>query len=222
MKLAQRLEARRLRSLGLSCKAIASALSIGKGTISVWVRDVPLSVAQHAALREACSANGQRAAARATGHARARRAVWEAEAADILVSLRNNPTFVFGLGVYAGEGNKAGTVAGVTNSDKSIICAMLAFFKVIGLARGQLRLRVNYYADLDPIAVRNHWLSATGITPSLYLAKNSACSKHKASKLRFGTAQLVVCKRSAELHHKIMWWLSAYYQDFKAAMSELE
>lgn len=222
MKLAQRLEARRLRSLGLSCKAIANTLGIGKGTVSVWVRDVPLSGAQRTALREACSANGRRAAARATDHARARRAVWETEAATALMSLRTNPTFVFGLGIYAGEGNKRGTVTAVTNSDASIICAMLAFFKVIGLGRDQLRLRVYYYGDLDPDAVLGHWASATGLTPRLYLAKRSIRSEHKVPKLRFGTAQLVVRKRSAEFHHKIMWWLSVLYQDFAATVSELD
>lgn len=48
----ERAEARRLRAEGMSVRDIAARLGVAKASVSVWVRDVALTDAQHSALRD--------------------------------------------------------------------------------------------------------------------------------------------------------------------------
>jgi transcriptional regulator with XRE-family HTH domain len=76
VKVVERQEARKLRAEdGLSIKAIAAALSVSSSTASRWVRDIELTEAQLAVLRDANPIlNRQRSGtARSSANARARR-----------------------------------------------------------------------------------------------------------------------------------------------------
>ena len=59
-KFALRIQARELRRKGVSVKTIAKQLKISKGSASIWVRDIILSVEQLEALRQSSLSGAER------------------------------------------------------------------------------------------------------------------------------------------------------------------
>jgi hypothetical protein len=117
---------------------------------------------------------------------------------------------VFGLGIYAGEGDKTGNVCAVTNSDPNILRAAFRFFRIIGVSEEKIKLSVLSYYDLNTLEVESFWSQEIGMSPKIYMTRGSLAGKDKRIKSRFGTARLKVC--STEFVYKTLLWLRMAYQ----------
>jgi transcriptional regulator with XRE-family HTH domain len=130
MKTDERLVARALRrEEGLSVPEIAAAVGVARSTASLWLRDVPLTAEQRAALLARNPAynaalNGSRANAVL---ARARRCRWQ-EDGRRRARLRD-PSYLVGCALYWAEGDKNRNQVRLANSDPELIRLFVRFLR---------------------------------------------------------------------------------------------
>jgi len=163
-KLAERRQARLLRSTGLPLAEIAARLGVSRSSVSVWVRDVafePLPRVTRGRRREPNALQRRRQAEidRLLAEGRAR-----------IGRLSEREFLVAGVALYAGEGSKRDGAVRFANTDPRMIaffCAWLRRFFEIGEAR--LRVRLYLHEGLDLTAAIAFWSELTGIPPTQFL-----------------------------------------------------
>jgi hypothetical protein len=201
VKVDEREEARRLRrEQGLGIKTIAAAVGASPSTVGRWVRDVPLTPGQEAALRAANPIfNQQRSGtARFAANARARRA--EAQEHGRALARRAEALHQLGCMLYWAEGSKARNRVIFTNSDADMVALFLRFLREsYAVPDDRLRLTINVHLGngLALGEIEAWWLSRLGLPegclcPSA-VNRTSRASQRKRRTLVLGTARLVVC-----------------------------
>ena len=184
-----------LRKAGNSYNHIATSVGVSKGTLAVWLADVP-----YAPNLETIERIGK---ARATsGQVKSRlkresfqRARVEAHA-DIRVFSRRD-LFMLGLGLYIGEGAKSTQQTGFVNSNPAIINLIIKWFiKAVGLKKENLRMLLHIYPDCNEEESLQFWSDATTIPRSQFLRTVVDWRKDKkafkSGKLPHGTAHIRV------------------------------
>jgi len=202
MKTEERNRARRLRrDDGLSIKEIARRVGAAQSSVSVWVRDVPLTSAQRAALQRLNPAtNGQlRSAALSAERARAMRSTFQAEGREF--ARQGDQVHAAGVMLYWAEGGKSSkNSACLSNSDPELFRYFAMFLRTaFAIEDLSLRLTCNLFADhLDKQReIEEFWLDQLRLPPSC-LTKSvvNVYSKHSQKKrqntLPYGTARLCV------------------------------
>jgi transcriptional regulator with XRE-family HTH domain len=122
VKTDERTEARRLRALGWSIKEIQGHLGVSRSSVSIWVRDVPLTEAQRddliARVRLGPLVAGERSAARARERRR------EYQARGRVLARNEDSLYAAGCMLYWAEGGKTRNSVRLTNAEPEV----LAFF----------------------------------------------------------------------------------------------
>ena len=200
MKVVEQQEARRLRAEeGESIRSIAQRLGVSPSSVSVWVRDVPLSASQRVALAERNPAyngqcKGQQTIAR---RARERRRAWQQERRAL--ARRKVPLHLAGCMLYWAEGTKHHQRLCFSNSDVRMMRLFVRFLRECLAVRDEpLRFSVNCYLgnglSLDEIEVS--WLEALELPRACLLRatvnRPSPASREKRRTLLYGTGRLVV------------------------------
>jgi len=195
----KREEARRLRAQdGLSLNEIARLVSSAKSSVSLWVRDVPLSEAQQERLRLRISQRPGR------GHlVRDRRvAAWGQEAISQWDALCRNTLFHTGLGLYLGEGHKTSlTYVGVTNADPALIRMAARFFTMLGHPESRLKYSVYVTRGCDIDAVKEQ------CSRDLRIAPERIAARFKSPAVVSKKPIMHVLANSRELREKVIVWL---------------
>ncbi len=173
----ERIRARELRRKGESVKEIARLLGVSSGTVSIWTRDVPLTAAQRAHLRErqiAAGHKGRMMGAEANKEKKAARIrIAESEAREAIRSLSPEQLFFVGLGLYWGEGAKAESSSSlaVVNSDPRVIVLMIRWFlECYGVERERFMPRVfisDTHRDREEI-ITEYWATTLAIPRSQF------------------------------------------------------
>ena len=162
-KLAERRQARLLRSTGLPLAEIAARLGVSRSSVSVWVRDVafePLPRVTRGRRREPNALQRRRQAEidRLLAEGRAR-----------IGRLSEREFLVAGVALYAGEGSKRDGAVKFANTDPRMIafyCSWLRRFFEIDEAR--LRVRLYLHEGLDLAAAIAFWSELTRIPPAQF------------------------------------------------------
>src|SRR3989304_3955929 len=116
-KTIERNHARELRAEGLSIGDIARKIGCSEGSIHSWAKDILLTEQQRVAIYTR-TCNHQKASSGARSARLDRWHTFYEEADRTWGKLRQNPEFMFGLALYAGEGDKArANSAGISNCD---------------------------------------------------------------------------------------------------------
>jgi hypothetical protein len=197
-KLAEREEARRLRALGRTMPEIAGTLGVSRSSVSLWARDVPVTLGPRRVTRPRQPNALERAK--------------QAEIADLLEAgrarigeLGERELLVAGVALYAGEGSKTDGRVRFTNSSPAMIgffCAWLRAFFAVDESR--LRLRIYLHQGLDLDAACDYWSTITAIPRSRigkpYRAVPDAGIRH--NKHQFGCVS--VSYSCARTHRAIM------------------
>jgi Homeodomain-like domain len=162
-KLAERQQARLLRSTGLSLAEIAARLGVSKSSVSLWVRDVtfePLPRVTRGRRREPNAPQRRRQAEidRLVAEGRAR-----------IGRLSEREFLVAGVALYAGEGSKRDGALCFANSDPRMIfyycCWLRRFFEI---DESRLRVRLYLHGGLDLAATIAYWSALTAIPASQF------------------------------------------------------
>jgi transposase-like protein len=196
----RRQEAERLRkNFGLSVKEIARRVDVSPSTASRWLRDVPLTPAQVAALEAANPVrNGQaRGAQRIAENARAARLAAQAHGREL--AARADPLHHAGCMLYWAEGSKDRNKVIFTNSDADMMQLFVRFLReCFDVEDDAMALSVNVHLGngLTAREIESWWLAALGLPPTCLRAgavdRASRASLRRRPPLVYGTARLVV------------------------------
>src|SRR5258707_273267 len=146
MKTDEQRQARELRAEGKSVKEIQQALGVSRSSVSLWVRDVPLTSEQHLALvarvREGPLVAGERSAAAA----RLIRRAYQEEGRRL--ALERDGSYAAGCMLYWAEGSKKRNVVCLVNSDPDLVGFFGRFLRAhFEVDSGAMRITCNLFAD---------------------------------------------------------------------------
>jgi hypothetical protein len=184
----------------MSIKDIARVVGVSVSSVSVWVRDIELTPAQHEALRQANPAyNGQR-----TGQlARSRRALVlrrEYQDEGRRLARQRDPFHAAGCMLLWAEGSRLRNQAQFANSDPEIVRFGVRFLRTyFAVPDEKFRIACNLHADHAERqeAIEDFWLGVAGL-PRACLTKSTVnvYSKHSQRKRRnmlpYGTCRVTV------------------------------
>ncbi len=212
MKRDQKNKAIILRKTGQPIGDIARTLNVAKSSVSIWVRDVPLTLLQ----RQKLSRNGysldaieKRRIKRITT-TRERHALIRNAAGKDIKTLSPRELWLIGIALYWGEGGKTKTgMARISNSDPLVITFMMRFFREIcKVPESKFRGHVHTFSHLNIRQAEEYWSHISKIPRKQFFktyAKPSIASKHKKDSLPNGTFQIYVCDTTLFL--TIMGWI---------------
>lgn len=215
-----RREARLLREKGMSVRRIAALLNVSQGSVSTWVRDIPLTTAQRQELDGAAAASRQRFAETYGGKqgqgGRNRQEKIERierlrqEATQEFPNLVSSAVFVYGLGLYAGEGNKTEESFRLSNSDPRIVRACSAFVSFVSPeSEYTLSARLHHHASVS--AAIAFWKAqipaASAVTARIYRDMRPGAGRLLRGGFRSHGVCTLYVRKSSSLFHKTMRWI---------------
>ncbi len=215
MKVKERRLARRLRQKGWSLRSIAEKTGCSKGSISAWIKDIPLSSDQIRKLKN----SQDRGRAKAANHPNSPKSKWHKIRTELSTvaqkeiphSVSDQVLTMVCSALYWAEGYKQTTALFVfANSDPDMIRIMMRFLTdICDVPKGKLRGRVNIYPTLDVKKAQKYWSDVSGIPISQFhqpLLAVSRASKHKRKTLLYGTFRIIIS--DVFLCSKIHGWIN--------------
>ena len=205
-----------LRKAGHSYNYIAPLLGVAKGTLSVWLENVPYTPNFETIERIGRARVAAQAAVGRRIHESFTRARQEAKS-DI-GGMSSRDLFMLGLGLYIGEGTKSPTYTPcIVNANPSIIIIMIRWFReVVGVGMENFRICIHVYPDNEEEKCLQFWSETTNIPRSQFLKTQVDRRKNKkaikSGKLLYGTAHLRVVSQGKKefgvfLARKILAWV---------------
>lgn len=184
-----------LRKQGMSYSQIKEELKASKSTLSLWLRNYPLSKDR---IRELRDRNEQRIERfRETMRRKKekrREAVYKIQRKNIL-PLTKREIFLAGLMLYWGEGTKSRMDAlEIANSDPSVIHFFIYWAtKSLSVVRDKIRIRLHLYSDMDIHKEIEYWSNALKIPETQfnkpYIKKTSSTRINHKGSFGHGTCQ---------------------------------
>jgi hypothetical protein len=190
--------ARELRAAGWSIRDIQLELGVARSSVSVWVRDVPLTDEQRAALAQRVRAGPLVAGERSATAAREARRRHQDEGRRL--ARERGAGYEAGCMLYWAEGAKTRNRVKITNSDVGLLAYFADFLRrEFGVRSEDMRVYCNLFADhLDrQNEIESFWLEALSVPPSCLRKSvvnvySKYSQKKRAGKLPHGTCALVV------------------------------
>ncbi|MFG2307759.1 hypothetical protein ACGFS9_03565 [Streptomyces sp. NPDC048566] len=210
-----RARARELRLQGWTYDRIQLELGCSKGSISLWVRDLP-TPERRKRTREEASAIAKRGW-EVTMRLRdeERRRTKDAAATEI-GALSDRELFLLGVGLYWAEGSKTKphlTQERVTftNSDPRMIEVYLAWLRLLGVSPDRLRLHVHIHETGDIEGAERFWTELVGTDATAlgrtYLKRHNPKTNRKNLGRDYRGCLVIRVLGSAELYRRIEgWW----------------
>ncbi|MEU0300097.1 hypothetical protein ABZ252_11600 [Streptomyces sp. NPDC006175] len=210
-----RAKARELRLQGMTYDQIQVKLGCSKGSISLWVRDLPKPVPSRSAVEQARLAGRMRwdheLAVRDEERQRTKAAA-KAEIGD----LTDRELLLIGVGLYWSEGTKDKPYdrrenLTFVNSDPGMIETYLAWLAVVGVTPDRICFRVMIHETADVEAAERYWAELVGIDASAL--QKTTLKKHNPKTSRKNTGEtyrgclVIRVAQGAELYRRVEgWW----------------
>ena len=199
MKTKEKIEARRIRiKEQLSLKDIAERLGVSKGTVSLWVRDLPLS---QKTIEERCLAGRIKGGKIRHDEAKAIRVQYQQAGRKMAEQHKDDSLFVGGCLMHWAEGAKDKNMVSISNTDPDFLKLWLKFMRrFFNIRQSDITLMVHCYLNNNKTKkqIESHWLKQLDL-PSSCLRKTTVVTKHKFStgakknKHPYGVACLRLC-----------------------------
>lgn len=215
MKKEVKIKAFSLRKEQKSYSEISRILGVSKGTLTHWFKNEPWSeeIKKNLGVTHSLAHPKKQAAIKKAlqEHWVRQYEVYRSRARKEFEKLKKNQTFLAGVMLYWGEGDKNPQYSKVklANSDPLMIRLFFVFLKdVLCVAPEKIHLSLLLYPDLEDKMQKNFWSRATGIPLSQF--KNSIYIKgrHPKKRLSYGVCNIFV--QSREVKEKMMIWIDLY------------
>jgi len=197
-KVEEQERARELRARNMTLQDIAAELGVSKSSVSLWVRDVPLTPSKRR--------TGPQNRSHPFHEAKlAQIAALNAEGIERIGTLSDDAFLAAGVALYAGEGTKRDGAVRFANSDAMMIrffCAWLRRYCEVEERR--LRVRVYLHQGLDLEAAQAHWSRVTGVPLAQFgrAYRAAADPSIRRNKHEFGC--VYVCYACSVTHRRVM------------------
>lgn len=193
-RFADREKARAMRAKGKSYSEIKQILNVGKGTLSVWLADMPLSAEQMRKVRDLNPRRIEHFRETMRKKSETRLQLAYKRAKKDIGKLSRRELFIAGLYLYWGEGNKSGKAnIGISNTDPAVILAFLDWADVMEIPRERIYVRLHLYVDMDVEKETRYWSHILGLPLSRFrkpYIKTSALSGLTYKTVGHGTCNL--------------------------------
>lgn len=185
-----RAQAVAMRAEGRSYREIQEVVGVAKSTLSLWLRDVPLTDEQRRALElrgpEATRKNAQ--AARANAIRRRQRI--QTEARNQITQLSESELFVAGVVAYWAEGTKnkpwrSGAKVRFSNSDPSFIGLFIRWLHLVGVTDDRIYFRLQIHESAE---VGDAWSSGAEPSTSIRAGSSTRSSRLTTRRRSAGTS----------------------------------
>ncbi len=184
-----------LRKAGYSYTYIQRKISVSKSTLSAWLSDLPYKRNQETIE----VINRARLMANEAKREIKRKSIKDAEELAIkdIGKFTKRDLFMFGIGLYTGEGSKTDGLVRAVNSDPEIIKTFILWFKkILNLQNINFSIRIHMYPDNDPEKVIAFWMKEIGLPKSVfskpYIDARIDKKRKNFGKLPYGTAHLTI------------------------------
>lgn len=188
-----------LRAQGATYSQIKQEVGVSKSTLSRWLREFPLEQERLRAVQaESPERIGKfRQTMRRKREMRLQN-VMEKVAVDIGL-LSGREILIAGFFLYWGEGGKTDPYrATITNTDPTLLRFAVRWFAMLGVPKGDLRIRLQLYPDMDAEKEQRFWCRELGLSRDAcaapYIKKNAAGLIYKG-RFGHGTCDLSVAGR---------------------------
>ena len=146
----KRVKARTLRLQGLSYSEIKDSLKVSKSTLSVWLKEMPLTNEKINELRAHSPRRIERFRKTMTKKREARVKEASIKATHDFGTLTKREIFIAGLFLYWGEGGKTNPYAiTLSNTDPGMIRFYMMWLRNLEIPHEKIRIRLHLYSDMD-------------------------------------------------------------------------
>jgi transposase len=211
----ERCSAIQLREKGVSVKEIAKRLKVSVGSVSLWVREVKLTPEQRKVLDKRILENWKKFSENRNLFVKKLRTDKEertkafvAEAESEFKNFVAHREFVYGLGLYAGDGSRSERWA-VSNMDGHAIAAAARFLKVVGWQLENTVCSVRIQPTCSESRARDFWKSVvpgSNVKVYPYQDKRTEGKLFRGSHKPFGVCKFEA-KKSTGLLVKTLRWI---------------
>ena len=209
-----RLRARKERSKGESVRDIARKVGVAKSTVSLWVRDIILSVEQLEKLKQKSIKGSELGRLKGSLMQKQRRLdlieSYKRLGTKEIGKLNNRELLISGTSLYWAEGSKKYAAVQFCNSDPKLIMFMIKWLnRCFGVHTDRLtaRVAINEIHIKREEIVKKYWSRITGVPLSRF--RKTSFKKSKVNKVyenydkHFGTLDVIVLKQG-ELYYRIL------------------
>jgi transcriptional regulator with XRE-family HTH domain len=209
MKFEEKLKARDLRkNKGMSIKDIAKEVGVSKSSVSLWVRDIELTIEQKKKLEEKNRLFFNQEYGNKVKKEKYKKIRGEYQVKGRKKAMEENNLHCIGCMLYWGEGDKSRTNFGFVNSDPGMIRVMMRFLReCYSVEEDRFTLRILYheYSKVSLKETENYWLNITGLKNSCLRAPivrmPVSSKKKKKNKLTYGVCTVRVSSSVALLQN---------------------
>lgn len=204
----EREEARRLRrEKGLSVNKIAEIVGVSKGTVSRWVRDIPLTGDQRHKLMENSKSYGAQHQGSIANKVKYRKIREGYQEEGRKKAREGDPLHLAGCMLYWAEGTKDRNECRFTNSDPDMMVTYIQFLrKSLCVTNHQMQIVIRTYLDngLTSGDIEQYWLDLLQLNPECVQQIDThqpKTSQQKGRKVLYGTCQLRISKGTQYVQH---------------------
>ncbi|TSC83945.1 MAG: Uncharacterized protein G01um101413_748 [Parcubacteria group bacterium Gr01-1014_13] len=160
-----------LRKEGMSYSQIKNILKIGKGTLSHWLQDYPLSKERIKELRDGGGKRIEKYRETMRQKRGARLKVVYESQKKILLPLNKRELLIAGLFLYWGEGSKShATDLRLSNTDPSMIKFFIKWLTVcLQVPKSKLKVQLHLYSDMHIDKEINFWSNTLNIPDTQFI-----------------------------------------------------
>lgn len=215
-------KSRELRRKGISVKKIAEYLKVSKSSVSIWTRDIILTVAQLEKLRSSMLRGSELGRTKGALVQKERRLKFIEESRNKgiaeLSSINERELLIAGLALYWGEGSKKSQEVEFCNSDPKMIQFLLLWLKkCFRIMPDEIKccVGINQMHEKREKVVKDYWSKISGIPISQF--RKTSLKKVKNKKVyenfneHYGTLSVIVVKPS-RFYFKILGLIEGLYQ----------
>ncbi len=204
-----------MRKEGKSYREIRAVVPVSKGTLSLWLRDVPMTE-EH---RERLIALRKDPYGRRAATLKARRVSEESRAMSAsrgqIGDISSRELFLMGVVAYWAEGAKAKpwrhqSKVSFINSDRGMITLFLEWLRTIGVEADRLKFRLAIHESADVDAATRYWAEVVGVPPDLFM--RPTLKRHNPKTVRHNVGEhyrgclIIEVRRPTELYRQISGW----------------
>ncbi|KAA0930774.1 hypothetical protein [Streptomyces apricus] len=206
-----RARARELRLQGWTYDRIQAELGCSKGSISLWVRDLP-KPERPKRTREEASAIAKRGWEVTMRLREEERDRVRTAAADGVGRMSDRELFLVGVALYWAEGSKSkphNPQERVTliNSDPRVIEVFMAWLRLVGVTADQMRFHVHIHETGDVEGAERFWADLVGADAAAFgkttLKKHNPRTNRKNTGEDYRGCLVVRVSKSADLYRRI-------------------
>ena len=173
-----------LRKKGLSYNQILKQVPVAKSSLSLWLKDLPLTPSEKQTLKKRVDKNISHGRIKAAAEIRknrlSRERIWVTEATELFIKYTEEPMFHAGIAMYWAEGAKTSTTWMIVNTDVDVLILMRKWVKkYLQIEDRNIFHRLFIHQIYDSGQYEKWWQHKLSVSSSQFLKTVYKHTKHK-------------------------------------------